>query len=783
MFSKLLVLFLFLHCTLEEKRKVEEVGGDSSQGAVGCTISPGRKKLSILPGSGWDNLVNEERGLTTNRELYKMCRTSADGNYLIPDDMIIGELNDSLFSISRLSVEPIKNSQIELSSKVFTHFTNYTTLTAFSMNSAADVKLHFVSVGGDFSFEKDVIRRAENQNNGLTVRSQLRHRWYVVHQLPDPQLHPRFRNRLLDIAAHLARSNITEGGDVDGDAARIRGTDLLSLVGKDSVGLLATPLDPLTVEENRQAMVRVMDSLRAAYLADLIVRDFGTHTVVAVEAGAVVAKLDSLTSSSRKMSNEDRLEVETAASTSFASLFDFRTATKFGGNQKMMENYNSKVASSVILSYGGPSIKVGNMNLTEWERHLEDHLVAVDRRGRPLYDLITPRALPELSESLTFRLAAAVKAAVMRYYEANSLIGELRILSVPNISKRCLDPSSTAYDSDANVAADHCDDFSHQDPPTGNERGQMPFGGVYTTCKGPNDLCLRYRAPNLATGNTSCPKGYMSINLLPSQIRSCAVTCQDRGVFQEPLCLHECAVTSAFWCALDPSTKTDEKNELGFLFGGLYTDTTTNPITKAQSCPPYYEVQSVGRRIQVCVSTDFEMGHRYSLAFGGFYACQSGNPLYDVLSLNSSLLNRIQQMRRELHAGLQIGQNDSSGNASVEDLDILWPKRCPNGYTSHMAGIEDTCLPNFASVATPLDLRLADTYSGRTFHNQGGEWVSDPTEAESVDMNTTAFFILAIVIIVVLFVVVMGFVIYHVYRRVTHSRRRGPFNPTEVSTA
>lgn len=167
--------------------------------------------------------------------------------------------------------------------------------------------------------------------------------------------------------------------------------------------------------------------------------------------------------------------------------------------------------------------------------------------------------------------------------------------------------------------------------------------------------------------------------------------------------MHECAVTRSFWCALDPSTKTDEKSEPGFLFGGIYTDTTMNPITKAQSCPPYYEVQSVGRRIQVCVSTDIEMGRRYSLAFGGFYACQSGNPLYDVLSINSSSLNRIQQIRRELHAGMKIGQNDN-GSANGEDPGVLWPKRCPNGYTSHMAGIEDTCLVSGIGVQQCLDV-------------------------------------------------------------------------------
>ncbi|EUB62738.1 Macrophage-expressed gene 1 protein [Echinococcus granulosus] len=749
---------------------------------------PGRKKLSILPGSGWDNLVNEERGLTTNREVYKMCRTSDDGNYLIPDGM---------------TIEPIKSTQIELSSKVFTHFTNYTSLTAFSMNSAADVKLHFVSVGGDFSLEKDVVRKAENQNNGLTVRSQLRHRWYIVHQLPDSQLHPRFRNRLLDIAAHLARSNITEAGGSN-DGAGVSVTDLRSLVGRNSVGLLSTPLDPLAAEENRQVMFRVMDSLHAAYLADLIVRDFGTHTVVAVEAGAVVAKIDSLTSSSRDMSDKDKLEAGTSASASFASLFDFKTSTKLGTDQKMVEAYNSKVASSFILSYGGPSLKASDMNLTEWERNLANHLVAVDRRGRPIYDLITPRALPELSESLTFRLAAAVKAAVVRYYEANSLIG-------------CLDPASTAYDSDANVAADNCDDFPYQDQTTDVQGGQLPLGGVYTTCKGPSDLCSRHIAPNLATGNTSCPRGFMPVGLLPPQVRSCAVACQDRKVFQEPLCVHECAVTRAFWCALDPSTETDGKNELGFLFGGIYTDTTMNPITKAQSCPPYYEVQSVGRRIQLCLSTDFEMGRRYSLAFGGFYTCQSGNPLYDVLSLNSSSLKRVQQVRRGLHAGLKIGHSDYNGSTSGEDPGIIWSKRCPNGYTSHMAAIEDTCLinccipgnslkvvkertlkrppfvqlPDFASIETPLDLqkslnqplRLVDTYSGRTYHNQEGEWVPDEAAAEPVNTSASAFLIFAVVMLVILFVVVMGFIIHYAYRRVACSRQQGPFNPTEDSTA
>lgn len=95
----------------------------------------------------------------------------------------------------------------------------------------------------------------------------------------------------------------------------------------------------------------------------------------------------------------------------------------------------------------------------------------------------------------------------------------------------------------------------------------------------------------------------------------------------------------------------------------------------------------MGRRIRVCVSTDREFGRRYSMAFGGFYACQSGNPLYDVLSLNKSSF-LVQKARSMLLRGLRPGNDDPT----KDEHDLAWPKQCPNGYTSHVAGIEDTCL-------------------------------------------------------------------------------------------
>ncbi|KAM7532684.1 hypothetical protein Aperf_G00000130110 [Anoplocephala perfoliata] len=730
MFAIPLVIVVFLHGVVGEYMLK-----NGSNAVIDCIRRPGQKRLSVLPGCGWDNLVNEERGLTTNRETYKLCRLSPDENYLIPDDVII---------------EPLKNSQIELSSQTFSHFTNYTSLTALSMNTAGDVSFHLVSVGGDFSFEKEMVRKAENANKGLTVRSQLRHRWFVVQQLPDSQLHPRFRNRLLDIAAHLERSNITSSGP-------------------DVAPEINPQRAPTTSTFGREAMLRMVDDLRAAYLADLVVRDFGTHTVVAVEAGAVVAKIDSLVSSTRMLSDLDRTELKIGASASFAGLFKLNTSTKFENQNNYASSYDSKVASSFIVSYGGPSLKASDMNLTTWESGVAANLVAIDRRGRPIYDLITPRALPELSESLTLSLAATIKAAVERYYDANSVVG-------------CLDPDSASYDSDANVASDRCDDLPFEDPTASNESGQTAFGGVYTTCEGPDDLCSRYRDFNLATGNTSCPQGFMAVSLLSPQMRSCAVKCENAGFFHSPVCVHECAVTRAFWCALDPkSTPNSSKGskttlDLGFLFGGIYTDTTVNPITNAQSCPLYYVAQQMGRRIWVCMSTDRELGRRYSMAFGGFYTCQSGNPLYDVLSLNKSSLLE-QKAWRMLFKGWRriTDSDDPTGGENA----LIWPKQCPNGFSSHVAGIEDKCLvnycvpgnslkvvkdrqlkrppfirlPEFSTYGTKAEvenvlnepLRLVDVYSGRSYHREDGNWVQDADTADKGSLAVKAFAIIGII--------------------------------------
>ena len=81
----------------------------------------------------------------------------------------------------------------------------------------------------------------------------------------------------------------------------------------------------------------------------------------------------------------------------------------------------------------------------------------------------------------------------------------------------------------------------------------------------------------------------------------------------------------AYWCAASGPVQQNS----GYLFGGVYTDGTVNPVTNDKSCPDHYIALKFGTttKMYVCISDDNELGFRYSVPFGGFFSCQAGNPL------------------------------------------------------------------------------------------------------------------------------------------------------------
>ncbi|TNN20188.1 Macrophage-expressed 1 protein isoform 1 [Schistosoma japonicum] len=657
----------------------------SRSSASECTLLPNQKYLSVLPGSGWDNLVNCERGPIIDVESYSLCRRSVDGKFLLPDD---------------ITIQPLKNSEIKLSSEVYESISECRSLVAYSINSALGGEYSFFRINGDFSSDKETLREKLSQKLGLIVQSEIRHNRYFIQLIPDPKLHSRFKNRLLDIAAFLERGNVT-----------------METIELFNNGLIGHTLGDSLTNENFKSL---KEGMNAFYLADLVIRDFGTHCVNSIHAGGVLAKIDTLDTSTLNIKKEDRWHLGASASTSFANLFKVKLAGSVKNNDTLVESYESKVTYSQILTYGGPIIYMSNVNLSLWESSLDNQLVAIDRSGQPIYELITDRSLPELPGHMIVRLTATLKSAVERYYKANTVVG-------------CMNPLSMFYDNEANVASTECDLHGRQ-----ITNSTLYLGGVYQKCTGPEDLCLSETIANPLTGDLTCSQGFTPVQLLPQQIRRCYSVCNEKSWFKSRDCTTNCAITESYWCSRDPSLSSSPKvldiDENGYLFGGLYTDKEVNSLTKQYNCPQYYWPIALGRRMRICLSSDRELGGKYSLPFGGFYSCFSGNPLTGLI--NGNVTNKMdaegkhagmpewfkqqqgrkvfsqnfQQQPQKYAAGRSMLHNDnllpiselSRQNDYSQLFSALWPKKCPPGYTAHLAAMEDICQVNYCVEANLL---------------------------------------------------------------------------------
>ena len=140
-------------------------------------------------------------------------------------------LPDGVFAI------PVQQSDVETFSELITHWVNHSSLTASSIN----IEGHGFSVlGGKFSKEYMQAKETMYNDKSIIARVQIRHKLYVIRLQSGTKLNPMFKRRLLDIAAHIINNN----------------TDI------------------------------------ALYLSELLVRDYGSHYLTAVHAGAILVQED-----------------------------------------------------------------------------------------------------------------------------------------------------------------------------------------------------------------------------------------------------------------------------------------------------------------------------------------------------------------------------------------------------------------------------------------------------------------------------------------------------------
>ncbi|RUS87990.1 hypothetical protein EGW08_004268, partial [Elysia chlorotica] len=111
-------------------------------------------------------------------------------------------------------------------------------------------------------------------------------------------------------------------------------------------------------------------------------------------------------------------------------------------------------------------------------------------------------------------------------------------------------------------------------------------------------------------------------------------------------------------------------DQLGYRFGGVYTQNSDNLVTSTKRCPEAFYPRSILTGLNVCISDDYSNAGQSSVPFGGFFSCSMGNPL---ASTDSALEGRVvsHSLKRFL-AQSQTGVD-------------IWPRKCPTGYSQHLA--------------------------------------------------------------------------------------------------
>ncbi|OWF42792.1 Macrophage-expressed gene 1 protein [Mizuhopecten yessoensis] len=520
-----------------------------------------------------------------------------------------------------INTVPLKKSKLETFAELFTHWQNYTSTTSSTVNAEAGFHIEHFGIGGSFSHETGSVRSRQMMDESVTTRVQMRYVRYSAKLQPDTAFNPKFKARLLTIATQIAK--------------------------------------------NQTNMAR--------YESQLLVRDFGTHVITSVDAGAALVQQDQIKTTYARSYSMDKSKVMASASASFGSVFGIKTGYDHSTSNEMIDQYLGNRTHSETDTIGGSVFQPQNFSLNDWAESVAENLVAVDRAGDPLHFVITPMALPELPSSVVYELIMHVKDAINLYYKHN-------------IYKGCTNADSPNFSFQANVDDGTCQSLSNN----------YTFGGVYQTCSLSGNIrsntCADLRQMNPLTGDDSCPPNYEAVMIdkgikrTPNTVRRChscgflgfSTCCGDYAASQT-------ASYTGFWCVTTGKVPADS----GYLFGGLFTSTIGNPLTGGRTCPPYFYALKVSSSLRVCVSDDYELGYRYSVPFAGFFSCRTGNPL----KLTSDEEDRHKRSNTDMFVLETFLKSAGPSH---------WPRGCPTGYSEHMAVVANGCEISYCIKANAL---------------------------------------------------------------------------------
>lgn len=604
-FSFVSVVFLCLSCAATEDDNIPKTVVKKNEGLLGGHPLKCIKRMEthvdlfeVLPGIGWDNIQNTELSQVLDRK-YDQCKLTEDGKYLVPDNVLL---------------IPVKQSNVDVFAEWFENMQEYKSVDSFSVNGGGSFSLGLeglFGVSSSFSagYQSAKMHMSKSTTSTFVSRVQARYNRYRVVADTQIDLHPSFRARLLEIASNFYNHH----------------------------------------------------NHIANYQCQLLIRDFGTHVLTRMDAGAVLYKEDHIEAQTNTVDDVKKKQWKLGAGASFSAIFDgvsIGGGFNFGMGQSKTDEaiteYYNKTTFSVIKAQGGIYFD-GNTTSREWTTSLDNELVAIDRDGIPLYELVSSSALPELPLDTLLKLTHGVKNAYISYYKHNTYRG-------------CMNPNNKNFDIRANVANDAvCGDDIFED---------QYFGGVYQNCSmsktDAGDTCVDkgYIQKNPLTGDFSCPEGYKEIELLSESITDSQYHEEHPSFWhrrRHSYTSYSYGRYNAFWCARDPSFNPDQK----LLFGGVFsTNFKPNIVTGGFSCPVSFNQLRLADDVYICVGDENDIG----IKFGGFFSCQNGNPIALIMNMTEE-------------GAVRILNGDKNS----------WPKRCPHGMVQHTFSITSDCELEFCS--------------------------------------------------------------------------------------
>ena len=506
-----------------------------------------------------------------------------------------------------INLIPIMESQADLISEVFDDTSQWKSDTAYSVNVAASANWGVAHISAKFSMDYQTTKTKMVNDQSRSTRIGIRHRLYSVDINPDSKLHPSFKSRIFEIAANIMNDNTKV----------------------------------------------------AHYLSEMLVRDYGTHVLTGIDAGAILSQTTMFQGTFKTTGSSDHLAIKAAASASYLSKFKVSAETSDSKTDQQKESFESNSTSSYTKTHGGPPFKLGG-TYEEWQAGILDHLVAVDRRGEPLHTVLSTDNVPELPPITLMDVSNYIEKAIVRYYKINTISGCM--------TYKPPGPLPENFNFHANIDNHKCEE----------QKINYTFGGVFQTCENSNvkykDVCKdnHLTQVNPLTKGMSCPTGYIEVPLHKGVYS--AGEHKRKRIFHHTKYYPLDGTYTAYWCALIPyATDTDP----GLLFGGVYTSKTANIVTGKQACPPSFFPLRIAMDINVCVSSD-TTAFSDSWNFGGFYSCSSGNPL-------------------------------ASSKTQYENG--IHPKDCPIHYNQMMMEVDEDCIINYCA-----DIRQRLTFEPRSPH-------------------------------------------------------------------